>query len=63
MPGKIDPILVLGLGKVGALVASMLRETGFARIPAPDNLGRRTPRIQTSISSRGIPMASATPLP
>jgi len=30
MPGKIDSILVLGLGKVGTLVASMLRETRFA---------------------------------
>lgn len=29
MQGKIDSILVFGLGKVGSLVAHMLRETGF----------------------------------
>lgn len=30
MPGKIDRILVLGLGKVGWLIAHMLHETGFS---------------------------------
>ncbi len=30
MPRKINSILVLGLGKVGSLIAAMLQETGFA---------------------------------
>ena len=55
MPRKIRSILVLGLGKVGSLVATLLHETGFDVVGADSQQRENLPYPQTSLDISDSP--------
>jgi saccharopine dehydrogenase-like NADP-dependent oxidoreductase len=56
---KIDSVLVLGLGKVGSLVATLLHETGFAVTGADQQGQAEYPFAVRSLDAKSVPELTA----
>ncbi len=59
MQSKINSVLVLGLGKVGSLVAAMLHETGFAVTGADQQGQGEHPFAVRSLDVKSVPELTA----